>query len=346
MDLRGKSVIVTGAGRGLGRAYALALGAAGASVVVNARDAASAAAVVEAVGAAGGTAVAEAVEVGSAEAAEHLVERAVEAFGSLGAVVCNAGIVRDRVLWKMSDEDFDEVVRVNLRGTFTCAKAAARRLRAQGSGGTIVLAGSPAGQRGNFGQTNYAATKAGIAAMAKTWAAELGRSDVTVNAILPTAATRMTSAIPLFAPYVEDVERGKPLPALVRRVGHFGPPEDAAGLVVFLVSEAARHVTGQCIGIGGDRISLWSCSEEIAFAFHDDGWTADDLASSWDTMLGAAHQRFGAELPVLSERPERHATEAAAAVSPAGEASAASRVPTASAPGGDGARRVSASPSP
>lgn len=305
MDLSGTSVVVTGAGRGLGRAYALALGAAGASVVVNARDEASASAVATEVRAAGGDAVAEVVEVGGAEAAEQLVARAVEAFGSLDAMVCNAGITRDRVLWKMSDEEFDDVVHVNLRGTFTCGRAAARQMRDQERGGAIVLVGSPAGQQGNFGQTSYAATKAGIATMARTWAAELARANITVNAVLPIAVTRMTSTIPLFAAYAEDVARGEPLPPVVRRRGHFGPPEDAAGVVVFLASGAARHVTGQCIGVGGDRVSLWSLPEEFALAFHDGGWSADDLATAWDTTFGAAHQRFGMELPVLPDRPDR-----------------------------------------
>lgn len=311
MDISGTSVVVTGAGRGLGRAYAVALAGAGASVVVNGRDEAAVAAVVEQITRAGGTAVGEVADVGTTETAERLVARAVETFGRLDAMVCNAGVIRDRILWKMSDDDFDEVIRVNLRGTFTCARAAAVRLREQGTGGTILLAGSLSGQRGSVGQTNYAASKAGIAAMARTWAAELSRANVTVNAVLPTAATRMAAAIPLFAPYVEAVERGEPLPPVVRTAGAFGPPEDAAGLVVFLVSQAARHVTGQCIGVGGDRISLWAHPQEIAFAYREGGWLADDLAAVWDTTVGASPQRFGSVLPDLPQAPGTAASVAA-----------------------------------
>ena len=303
MDLTGTSVIVTGAGRGLGRAYAVALGTAGASVLVNARNDDAAALVVEEVRRAGGRAEPAVLDVGSAEAADRLVARAVDAFGRLDAMVCNAGIVRDRVLWKMSDDDFDEVVRTNLRGTFTCGRAAATFLRQQGDGGTIVLAGSPSGQRGNFGQSNYAATKAGVAAMARTWAAELARADITVNAVVPTAATRMASGIPLFAPYVEAMERGEPIPPVVRRVGAFGPPEDAAGLVVYLVSPAARHVTGQCIGVGGDKVSLWSAPRELAAAYHDGGWQADDLAEAFQAAFGANLQPYGGQLPDIPEHP-------------------------------------------
>ena len=121
-------------------------------------------------------------------------------------------MLRDRVLWKMTDEDFDLVIATHLRGTFTCARAAAIRMREQGEGGRIIVVGSPAGQRGNFGQTNYAAAKAGIAAFARTWAMELARAQITVNAVIPTAWTAMTASIPAYAPLVERVERGEPLP--------------------------------------------------------------------------------------------------------------------------------------
>ena len=140
---------------------------------------------------------------GSSESAQALVDRAVEEFGRLDILVNNAGILRDRVLWKMTDDDFDAVIDVHLRGTFTCARAAVTRMRAQGEGGLLILISSPAGQRGNFGQTNYAAAKAGIAAMARTWALELARSGITVNAVVPVAVTAMTRTVPAFAPVIE-----------------------------------------------------------------------------------------------------------------------------------------------
>ncbi|WP_026410756.1 SDR family oxidoreductase [Actinomadura oligospora] len=298
MDLNGRTVIVTGAGSGLGRAYALALGAAGAAVVVNDVDAEAAGRVAGEIEAAGGRAVAEPGAVGPAEVAEPLADRAVTAFGRLDALVTNAGILRDRVLWKMSDEDFDAVLDVHLRGTFTCVRAAVRRMRDQGEGGRIIVVGSPAGQRGNFGQTNYSAAKAAIVGMVRTWAMELAKAGITVNAVVPVAATAMTKTIPAFAPHIEAwEERGEPFPAWLRAAEGFGLPEDVAALPVFLASDASAGVTGQAIGIGGDRLSLWSHPQEVAVAYRTGGWTADDIATAWPTGVGAAAQTVGIPAP-------------------------------------------------
>ncbi|WP_318528352.1 SDR family oxidoreductase [Nonomuraea gerenzanensis] len=275
--------VVTGAGRGLGRAYAEALAAAGAAVVVNDVDATTAAEAAAAIAEAGGRAVAAPGAVGGTEVAERLVSTAVEEFGRLDVLVTNAGVLRDRVLWKMSDEDFDTVVDVHLRGTFSCARAAATRLREQGDGGRLILISSPAGQRGNFGQTNYAAAKAGIVAMARTWAMELARANVTVNAVVPVAATEMTRTIPAFAPILEEAERtGAPLPGWLRRDEGLGTVEDVAGLIVYLASDASREVTGQAIGIGGDKLALWSHPAEKTVAYAEGGWSADAIAAAWD----------------------------------------------------------------
>jgi NAD(P)-dependent dehydrogenase (short-subunit alcohol dehydrogenase family) len=298
MDLSGKVAVVTGSGRGLGSAYAIALAKAGAAVVVNDVDAEAAGHTVKQITAAGGRAVAEVAPVGTGEVADALVARAVAAFGRLDVMVTNAGILRDRVLWKMSDDDFDDVVRVHLRGTFTCARAAAVRMREQGEGGRIITACSPAGQRGNFGQTNYAAAKAGIAAMTRTWAMELARANVTVNALVPIAATEMTRTIPAFAPYIEALEeRGEPLPDLLRKGEGFGTAEDVAGLVVFLASDAAAGVTGQCVGVGGDKLALWSHPQEVATAYTDGGWSADAIAAAWPVSVGREPQTYGIPAP-------------------------------------------------
>ena len=297
LDLTGKVALVTGSGRGLGLAYARALAAAGASVVVNDLGEAVAEQAVRTIREAGGTAVAEVASVGTTEAAERLVGRAVAEFGRLDILVTNAGVLRDKVLWKMSDEDFDTVIGVHLRGTFACARAAAVRMREQGEGGTLILVGSPAGQRGNFGQTNYAAAKAGIAAMARTWSMELGRANITVNAIVPVAATAMTETVPAFAPYVEALRDGEPLPGFLRKGEGFGTAEDCAALVPFLASEAARGVTGQCIGIGGDRLALWSHPQEVAVAYADGGWSPETIAESWHTSVGAEPQTVGIPAP-------------------------------------------------
>ncbi|MFI2205141.1 SDR family oxidoreductase [Streptomyces sp. NPDC020192] len=302
MDLHGKVAVVTGSGRGLGLAYARALAAAGAAVVVNDVDPGAVDAAVDGITAAGGSAVGTVAAVGDSEAAERLVETAVREFGRLDILVTNAGILRDRVLWKMTDDDFDAVVKVHLRGTFTCARAAAVRMREQGTGGRIVLISSPAGQRGNFGQTNYAAAKAGIVAMARTWALELARAGITVNAVVPVAATEMTKTIPVFAPLIEESERtGEPLPDWLRKDEGLGTVEDVAGLITFLASDAAKDITGQAIGIGGDRLALWAHPQEKAVAFADGGWSADAIAEQWHGGVGAEPETYGIPAPQAPE---------------------------------------------
>jgi 3-oxoacyl-[acyl-carrier protein] reductase len=298
MDLSGKVAVVTGSGRGLGRAYSEALGAAGASVVVNDVDADAAAETVQAVQAAGGRAVSVVAPVGSTETAEELVRAAVTEFGRIDTMVTNAGVLRDRTLWKMSDDDFDAVVQVHLRGTFTCARAAAIRMREQGEGGRLVLVSSPAGQRGNFGQANYAAAKAGIVAMARTWAMELAKANITANAIVPVAATEMTKTIPVFAPYIAEAERtGKPFPEWMRKDEGLGTVQDVASLIVYLASDDSAGITGQAIGIGGDRLTLWSHPQEKTVALADGGWSADAIAKDWAPQVQGQLESFGIAPP-------------------------------------------------
>jgi NAD(P)-dependent dehydrogenase (short-subunit alcohol dehydrogenase family) len=297
LNLSGKVAIVTGSGQGLGLAFAKALAKAGAAVVVNDIDADAAAAAVASIEQAGGRAVAEVVAVGSTLVAEQLVARAVSAFGRLDIVCTNAGNLRDKVLWNLTDEDFDSVVTTHLRGTFTCARAAVRQMRAQGGGGRLILIGSPAGQRGNPGQTAYAAAKAGIAAFARTWSMECARSAITVNAIIPVAFTRMVATIPAFAPLAGSVARGERLPDRLRKGMGMGTPEDVAPLLVYLASDQAAHVTGQCIGIGGDKLALWSHPQEIRSAFSDGGWSAESIAELWPGTVGQALESVG--LPPL-----------------------------------------------
>jgi NAD(P)-dependent dehydrogenase (short-subunit alcohol dehydrogenase family) len=298
VDLSGKVAIVTGSGRGLGLAYATELAQAGAAVVVNDVDPAVADEAVRSIADAGGSAVAEVVPVGTSEAAQALVDRAVTEFGRLDVLVNNAGILRDTTLWKMSDEDFDAVITTHLRGTFTCTRAAAIRLREQGEGGRIICVGSPTGQVGNFGQTNYAAAKAGIVGMVRTWAMELARAEITVNAIVPVAATAMTETVPFLKPYVDALKAGEPLPPFARQQLGFGSPQDAAGLVAFLASDAASGITGQAIGVGGDRLALWSHPSEVVVEFADGaGWSADAIAEVWPSAFEPARQTVGQQLP-------------------------------------------------
>lgn len=302
MDLSGKVAIVTGSGRGLGLAYARALAAAGAAVVVNDVDKTAVDAAVGEISAAGGRATGVTAAVGPAATAEQLADTAVREFGRLDVLVTNAGILRDRVLWKMTDDDFDAVIDVHLRGTFTCARAAATRMRAQGEGGRLILISSPAGQRGNFGQTNYAAAKAGIAAMARTWALELARSGITVNAVVPVAVTEMTRTIPALAPAIDDAERtGSPLPAWLRRDEGLGTVDDVTGLIVFLASDAGKDVTGQAVGVGGDRLALWAHPKEKAVAFADGGWSAEAIAAAWRDGVGGEPEAYGIPAPQAPE---------------------------------------------
>ena len=293
LRLDGRVAIVTGAARGLGRAYALALAAAGASVVANDHNAQGAQETAELIAAAGGDALASGGSVAESAVAQELVAAAVERFGRLDVMCTNAGTLRDRVLWKMSDEEFDTVIAVHLRGTFLCARAAAIRMREQGEGGRIIVVGSPAGQRGNFGQTNYAAAKAGITAFARTWALELARAQITVNALIPTAWSAMTASIPAYAPLVERVERGEPLPHMVRQEHAVGMPEDVAPLVVFLASDAAAGVTGQCVALGGDRLALWAYPEEVVVELRDGGWSVEQIAEVWPRRFAPALASYG-----------------------------------------------------
>ena len=147
--------------------------------------------------------------VGSTETAKQLVAAAVDNFGRLDILVTNAGVLRDTVLWKMSDDDFDTVINVHLRGTFTCVREAVTYMRENEVAGRIICIGSPTGQRGNFGQTNYAAAKAGIVGMVRTWALELKRAGITANAVIPVAATAMTATVPYFAAAVEADDDGR-----------------------------------------------------------------------------------------------------------------------------------------
>lgn len=286
--LDGRVAIVTGSGRSLGRAYAIALADAGASVVVNDVDEASATEAVAEITERGGTAIASIGPVGPAETAEQLVEDAVTAFGRLDVLVANAGVLRDRVLWKMSDDDFDAVVATHLRGTFTTGRAAAIRMREQGDGGRLIVIGSPAGQLGSFGQTNYAAVKSGLVAMARTWSLELARADITANAVIPIAMSPMTGTIPAYSELYERYLEGEPIPREIRREKGLGSPEDVAPLIVWLASEKSQAVTGQAIGIGGDRISLYSHPTVLDEEYSDGGWSAAGIDRAW-------HERFAAQ---------------------------------------------------
>jgi 3-oxoacyl-[acyl-carrier protein] reductase len=302
MSLGGRVAIVTGSGRGLGRAYVRELARQGASVVVNDVNAEAAADAAAEIQAGGGRAVTVVAPVGPTETAEQLVAAAVDTFGRLDVLVTNAGLLRDTVVWKMSDEDFDSVINVHLRGTFTTVRAAVRQMRDAGRGGRIICVGSPTGQRGNFGQTNYAAAKAGIVGMVRTWALELKRDAITANAVIPVAATAMTAAVSYFAAAVAADASGEPIPPFFRQQLGFGSAGDAAGLVSFLSSDAAAGITGQAIGVGGDRLQIWTHPEAAVTAVRAGGWTYEALTDAWPAEFAGALQSVGESFPELPEQ--------------------------------------------
>lgn len=299
VSLAGKTAIVTGGGAGLGAAYALALAKSGAAVVVNDVSADTANATVAAIESAGGKAVAVVAAVGSSGTALGLVGAAVENFGGLDILVANAGVLRDKSLLKMTDEDFDLVVQVHLRGTFTCVRAAYAYFREHQVRGRVIAVGSPTGQRGNFGQTNYAAAKAGIVGMVRTWALEFKRAGVTANAVIPVAATAMTRTVPYFAAAIAADDAGDPMPEFYRKTLGFGTSRDVAGLIVYLASDESAGISGQAIGVGGDRIQLWSHPEPVQSWYRDGGWSADDVAAGLASELRGKAQPVGEEFPPL-----------------------------------------------
>jgi 3-oxoacyl-[acyl-carrier protein] reductase len=301
MSLSGKVAIVTGSGRGLGLSYARELARQGAAVVINDVDATVAAEAVALIQADGGRAVAVVAPVGTTEVATQLVQTAVKEFGRLDILVTNAGILRDKSLLKMTDEDFDLVINVHLKGTFTCVREAFAYFKENNIPGRVITIGSPTGQRGNFGQTNYAAAKAGIVGMVRTWALEMKKAGVTVNAVIPVAATAMTKTVPYFQKAVEADERGEAMPAFFRHDLGFGTADDVAGLVAFLASDAAAGITGQAIGAGGDRLQVWTHPDAAATEYREGGWGYTDLVENFDSLFGDKLQGYGEEFLPLPD---------------------------------------------
>jgi 3-oxoacyl-[acyl-carrier protein] reductase len=294
--------IVTGSGRGLGLAYAQELARQGVAVVINDLDADVAAEAVASIEAEGGRATAVVAAVGTTEAAQALVQGALDALGRLDILVTNAGLLRDKSILKMTDDDFDAVIAVHLRGTFTCVRETFAHFKENGVAGRIVTIGSPTGQRGNFGQTNYAAAKAGIVGMVRTWALEMTRAGVTVNTVVPVAATAMTRTVPFFEKAITADDRGEAMPDFFRKDLGFGTAQDVAGLVAWLaVSPDAAGVTGQAIGVGGDRLQLWSHPEPVFTELHDGGWSFDALTSELPGLLEGRLQSVGESFPELPE---------------------------------------------
>jgi NAD(P)-dependent dehydrogenase (short-subunit alcohol dehydrogenase family) len=306
--LDGRVAIITGAGRGLGRAHALLFAREGASVVVNdlggGRDGSGASGtpadeVVEEIRSAGGTAVANADDVTSWEGAQHLVDSAVEAFGDLHILVNNAGILRDRMLVNMSEEDFDAVVRVHLKGHFAPARHAANLWRDRAKSGdstprSIINSSSGSGLYGNPGQTNYGAAKAGIAAMTHIWARELERYHVRVNAISPVARTRLT----------EDTLRWMGGPG--EDGIDFWAPENVSPLVGYLAT-AGCPFSGHVFAVQGGQVALllgWGVHRVLE---KEQRWTVGELEAA---LAPLAHEPVQGDWEPLREKRQIPAAEA------------------------------------
>ena len=251
-----KSCIVTGAGRGIGRAIALAFAAEGARVIVNDVDEQNASSVVKEIEEAGGMAVGNGNAIGTVDAAESLIKSAVGAFGELDVLVNNAGILRDRMLHNMSEEEFDEVIQVHLKGTWACGRAAVQLCRplakqeaerGEARHRKIINVSSASGLTGSPGQSNYAAAKMGIVGLTKTWAKELGRLSINVNAIAPAALTAMTE------PLIQDPEEKKRRFARFA-LGRYATPEEIAPAFVFLASDESNLITGQVLNVDGGLV--------------------------------------------------------------------------------------------
>ena len=278
--LEGKVAIITGAGNGIGRAHALLFAKEGASVVVNdvggardgtGSDASAADAVVKEILAAGGKAVANHDSVATAVGANAIVKTGVDAFGKVDILVNNAGILRDKTFLKMDEAMWDIVIAVHLKGSFLCSQAFVKQAIAQGNGARVVNTTSVSGMMGNFGQSNYAAAKAGIYGLTRTMSIELQKHRITVNALAPIAKTRLTEDLPMF----QGVE--------TMTAEHISPA------ALFLASDLCGDRTGHVLAVAGARLYAFKVIETPG-KFKDDAqgvWTPQEIAENWDAIVKA-----------------------------------------------------------
>jgi NAD(P)-dependent dehydrogenase (short-subunit alcohol dehydrogenase family) len=283
--LDGRVAIVTGAGRGIGRSVAVLLASEGASVVVNdlgasvdgsGQDTGPAHDVVAEIAEAGGKAIANGADISDFAAAENLIESAIEQFGRLDILVNVAGILRDRMVFNMTEQEWDDVIRVHLKGTFNTTRFASahwRSLRDESAQNRIINFTSVSGLHGAPGQPNYAAAKMGIVGLTWSSARALGKYGVTVNAISPGAATRMTDSVPT------DRRRTRP------EVDEWSP-DNVAPIVAYLASERSGWITGRIIHSSGYEVSLYSNPEPVVRIVGTGPWQPDALAEQVERSFG------------------------------------------------------------
>jgi NAD(P)-dependent dehydrogenase (short-subunit alcohol dehydrogenase family) len=274
--LKDKVVAVTGGGRGIGRAVALLAAQEGAKVIVADYGVAAdgtepssdvADEVVAEIAAGGGEALAIAGDVSTMAGGQEIVDLAVEKYGRIDGVVCVAGILRERMLFNMTEEEFDDVVRVHLKGTFTLYRAASAVMRKQEGGGSLVGFTSGVWALGSTAQANYAAAKGGIVSMTYAAALGLARYGVRANCIAPVARTRMSANVPF-------------------DIGPNGEPEDVAPMVIYLLGDAAKDVTGQVYTAVGNKIAVWSQPSEQRAMYNDGRWTPEQIAERLGSSIG------------------------------------------------------------
>lgn len=272
--LEGKNVAITGGGGGIGRATALACAAEGANVVVadhgvslDGSDPSSEVAekVVEEIRAAGGNAVAVASDVATMEGGAQVVQAAIDAWGSIDGVVCVAGILRERMLFNMTEDEWDPVIAVHLKGHFSVFRAASAAMREQRSG-TLIGFTSGAFQ-GSIAQANYSAAKGGVVSLVRSAAVGLAKYGVTANAVAPVARTRMSANVP-------------------GDLAEMGDPEDVAAMVVYLLSDRAKDVTGQVYTVVGNKIAVWNQPREVRAMYAEQRWTPQSIAEALPGTVG------------------------------------------------------------
>ena len=278
--LDGKVIAITGAGSGIGKAIALAAAAEGAKVVVAdigvtmaGEDPTSEVAegVVAEIKAAGGEAIVAVDDVSSMEGGTHIVQTAVDTWGRIDGVVCVAGILRERMLFNMSEDEWDSVIATHLKGHFTVFRAASSVMRKQEGGGSLIAFTSGA-FAGSVAQANYASAKGGIVSLVRSAAAGLYRYGITANAIAPVAKTRMSENVPL-------------------ELAENGDPEDIAPMVIYLLSNKAEHITGQIYTVVGKKIAVWNQPQEVRAMYSEGRWTPEEIEARLDSTVGV--ERLG-----------------------------------------------------